>query len=188
MFPRPFLGRQNNSSQGNGITKFRVNSPNLDKIKCDFYVEYIEVVKEFRVHIFKGHTICEFNKDFSKCEKFIHSKQFGSKLVYGKIDHPDRDNIVKASTMAINACLLDYGAVDIICDANNKWYILEVNSAPSMAHSIGFLYAERIAHYYNIPIDVWWEIDKSGKVIDNRNILKKFKYVEQKHNSYKQQK
>ena len=177
-YDAPFLGRKNKSSQGNGITKFKPKSENWNKYGCDFFVEYIEVVKEFRVHIFRGQIICEFNKDFSHCKQFIHSKQFGSKLVFGKLDSPYRYDIIDASIKALHGCGLDYGAVDIIADENGKWYILEVNSAPSMAHTIGFLYAERFSQYFNYPIDVFWTIDQSGKLTDHRKTLEKFKWSE----------
>lgn len=175
-----FLGRKNNSSQGNGITKFKPRSENWNKRGSDFFVEYIEVAKEFRVHVFKGHVICEFNKDFTACKDFIHSKQFGSKLKFGPLDHPDRFGIIDASIKAIHGCGLDYGAVDIISDINDKWYILEVNSAPSMAHTIGFLYAERIAHFFNIELNKWWTINQDGTFTDNRKTLKDFTWKQKK--------
>lgn len=181
-FDAPFLGRKNKSSQGNGITKFKPKSENWNKYKCDFFVEYIEVAQEFRVHVFKGQVVCEFNKDFSECKQFIHSKQFGSKLVFGKLNHPARFDIIDASIKALHGCGLDYGAIDIISDANGKWYILEVNSAPSMAHTIGFLYVEKFCHCYGYTIEKFWTVTQEGKIIDNRKTLENFKWSEKDPN------
>ena len=175
-FDAPFLGRENKSSQGRGITKFKPKSENWNNYGCDFFVEYIKVAQEFRVHVFKGQVVCEFNKDFSNCDGFIHSKNFGSKLVFGRLNHPARFDIIDASIKALHGCGLDYGAVDIIADANGKWYVLEVNSAPSMAHSIGYLYAEKIAHFLGYKIEKFWTIKDDGKFVDNRRVLENFKY------------
>ncbi len=167
-----FLGRKNNSSQGNGITRFKPRSENWNKRGCDFFVEYIDVEKEFRVHVIKGMAVIEFNKDFSKCRDFIHSKQFGSKLHFGKLDHPQRYDILDASIKAVHACGLDYGAVDIISEKETgRWMILEVNSAPSLAHEIGYIYAEHFARLLDVKINKWWEITGTGEIIDNRKVL-----------------
>ena len=160
-----FLGRKNHSSQGNGIERFEPKSEDWDKKGSDFFVEYIEVEKEFRVHVIRGATM-EFNKDISKCTNFIHSKQYGSKLHFGALDHPDRFKIVNYSIQAVKACGLDYGAVDIIVEkGTGRWLVLEVNSAPSLANSFGYYYAQLLNHQYGLGLKFDWYINKDHQVI-----------------------
>jgi len=174
-YPKPFLGRRNKGSQGNGITKFRPNSPNWNnpKFKSDFFVEYIDIEKEFRVHVIKGLPICEFNKDFNDCPQFIHSGQFGAKLMFGAIDHPQRMDIINASVVALDRVGLDFGAVDICSErGTGKWYILEINSAPCLAHEIGYLYAENLSNLLGFKLKKWWKVTSTGQVIDYKETVK----------------
>lgn len=145
----PILGRKNKSYQGRGITFYK----DKEKINShDFFVEYIKVKKEFRIHVFQEEIIGEMNKTFND-SNIIHTSNTGAKLIFSKIDHNCREEILKKSIEAVKCIDLDFGAVDIIVDQDDNFYFLEVNSDPGMANSIAFAYGFHIANKLKIDID-----------------------------------
>jgi hypothetical protein len=145
--PAEFLGRKNKSSRGRGITKYsREQWISKEKVpQNDFYVEFLKCKSEHRIHVCLGEVVCELNKIIDPNSKnFIHTAEQGSPLKIGEIVHTEKDKMVDYAIKAVTACGLDFGAVDIFVDTNDKIYILEVNSDPGMPDGIGFLYAQRL--------------------------------------------
>lgn len=166
-YDKPFLGRKNNSSKGEGIVKYKAGSENWKKNKHDFYVEFINGVSEHRVYVWGNHIVAEANKDMSKNRHpFIKNFTNGSKLEVGYIKHPKRLNILDDCIAAVKYCGLDFGAIDIIIDDNNNYKILEVNSSPSFANIWGYLFAEHINRIFNLGINFEWTIDFKNKKIN----------------------
>ena len=148
-FKGRFLGRDNGKSKGYGIRRYNSGEAYREH---NFYVEYLEGVSEHRVHVWGSHVLIELNKRFGDHE-FIQSSRFGSRMVAGYIKHKDRLKILDKSVEAVSILGLDYGAVDILVDKNNKYYVLEVNSAPSLAGIFGQIYAEHINRIMNLGVE-----------------------------------
>ena len=154
-----FLGRKNNSSRGRGIVKYtrkewlekQSDEKAANRPVHDFYVEFLDFKSEHRVHVLNGEIVCELNKVVKEdSTNFIHTSEQGSPLEFGVIEHKNVDLIRKYSIDAISACGLDFGAVDIFIDKDDKIYILEVNSDPGMPGHIGYLYAQRLRLFYGL--------------------------------------
>ena len=101
------------------------------------YVNYIPKKQEYRYHVFEGKVI--------DVQRKARNKEIPDDKVNWKVRNHDNGFIFMregvevddvASKEAINAvaCLgLDFGAVDIIWnEKENKYYVLEVNSAPGL--------------------------------------------------------
>lgn len=161
---KPFLGRKNKSSKGKGIIKYKSNSETWKIHNNDFYVEFLNITHEFRVHVWGEHILIELNKDFSNNNGFIHNFDNGSKLVPGYLKHNRRDELLKMSIDAIKYCGLDFGAVDLAATEDGNIYCLEVNSSPSLAHTFGYIYALHMRRIFNLNIEFDWYIDRDFKI------------------------
>jgi len=166
--PMKFLGRQNRSSCGRGITLYDRTEKWPVIEKHSFFVEYLECKSEHRVHVFDGDVVCELNKNINP-GSFIHTREQGSTLSIGVINHPKREEILDYSIKAVKSLDLDFGAVDIFIDTNDKIYVLEVNSDPGMPEIIAPLYAERIRRYFNMPASDRYFINERGRFVSTEN-------------------
>lgn len=155
----PLLGRTDGLSRGEGITKYHKD---YNGAAHDFFVELIDGVSEHRVHVWNGTPIIELNKE-KGYHSYIHSSKFGARMSLGYIKNKDRMKILDMAVKSIDAMDLHYGAVDIIVDRFNKFYILEVNSAPSLAGIFGYIYARHINHAWNLGVEFDWSI-KNNKI------------------------
>lgn len=119
------------SGIGINIVNDSVDELNPD---CQLFTKYIAKREEFRVHVFNGIVIdyqmkkARIEKPDSYCKE-IRNHSHG--WVFCR-DGVNRNEIVMNEAIkAVKALQLDFGAVDVIL-ANNKAYILEVNSAPGI--------------------------------------------------------
>lgn len=95
---------------------------------CTHQVEFIEGGREFRVHI-------AFGKSIKLAEKIggdpiVRNFKRGSVFMYPQ-DFHHKKTLRKVARQAVMSIGLDFGAVDVIYK-DNKFYVLEVNSAPSL--------------------------------------------------------
>jgi hypothetical protein len=147
-FKGSFLGRDNGKSKGRGITFYNEgNSPR----QHDFFVKFIKGKSEHRVHVWGSEVLIELNKQFGT-HSFIQSSPYGAKMRAGHIAHKKRIEIIDKAVEAVNILGLHYGAVDILVDENDNYYILEVNSAPSLAGIFAYVYAEYINRKFDLGI------------------------------------
>lgn len=159
-YNKPFLGRRNKSSQGRGIIKFEDNFEKWDRYGSDFFVEFIDGNSEHRVHVWGDNILIELNKDFSEnIHSFIRNYHNGSRLIPGYIPHKDRIKILNACIDVIKYAGLTFGAVDIIIDKNDNWYILEINSSPRLSKFYALIYAHHIIKIFNLNIDLEYILD-----------------------------
>ncbi|CAM6031251.1 unnamed protein product [Sphagnum compactum] len=108
------------------------------------YTKYIYKTKEYRVHVCNGQVIDTQKKirdpDWFVTDWKVRSHQNG--FIYARNNvFPEilRDEMAIAATTALG---LNFGAVDIIEDKNEKLYVLEVNTAPGLEGKTVELYAE----------------------------------------------
>lgn len=165
-----FLGRRNFGSRGDGIVKFKPRSESYKRNKhfYDFCVEFIESVGEYRIHVWGHQIIIETEKDFTKnTHPFIRNSVYGSVARPSFIRHPKRLEILDAAISAVESVKLDFAAVDIMIGKDNRYYILECNSAPLLIGVNTYLYAEHLANKYNLNYKKWWLYNRDySEVID----------------------
>lgn len=103
----------------------------------DYYAKWIpDVVREFRVHVFNGHSIragMKVPRDGVKQHPRFRSYDGGWKLDYGNICQDHITNRVRmAAKDAVAALKYDFGAVDVGLRADGSVVVFEVNSAPGL--------------------------------------------------------
>lgn len=99
-----------------------------------FVVKAIDKVKEYRIEVFQGNAfrghikyppsqpIFNWNRDNSEWE--THG--------YRTMREAVGDSVITEAKKAVSALGYDFGAVDLITDAEGQVYVLEVNSAPAI--------------------------------------------------------
>lgn len=98
----------------------------------EYYInEFIDKKEEFRVFVAQGRVACVAKKTPANPEEIAWNVAKG-----GRFDNVRWDEwnlkAVKKSIEAFNLSGLDFGGVDVMVDADNNAYILEINSAPSL--------------------------------------------------------
>ena len=147
--PFPVVGRTTYHQGGSGFNICR----DLDDLEQDFnsdsgsshWLELINVHKEWRVHIFKGEVIGVSRKTDEGVEDRIRNKYTRNHSNGWRFIKCDvglvQDRLKEIALQAVNMLGLDFGAVDIILSdgtestsetGGRKYYVLEVNSAPSV--------------------------------------------------------
>lgn len=110
------------------------------------YVMYVKKRKEFRVHVFCGSVIDvqeKRRKNGIEVDNLIRNHENGWVFCHENIVEPS--GLREAAIRAIAACGLDFGAVDIIWnEAQNRCYVLEINTAPGLSPTTTENYARAI--------------------------------------------
>lgn len=115
----------------------------------DFYVKKENLVREYRVHSFRGQSIRAGIKvhrdDFPNPHPWVRSWDGGWRISYtdGAVRQAHRD----LAHRAVQSLGLDFGAVDIGEKADGTLMILEVNRAPGAEGGTPLKYAEAIQRY-----------------------------------------
>lgn len=93
--------------------------------------ELINKMAEYRVFVVQGRVACVARKTPGNPEAVAWNVAQG-----GRFDHVRWDDwplqAVRKSVEAFNLSGLDFGGVDVMVDADNRAYIIEINSAPSL--------------------------------------------------------
>jgi len=132
----PVVGRTTHHQSGTG---FKFISSRSELASCgtfDYYLQFIQVKNEYRVHIFKDGVLAISRKrestDYTGERNYICRNLDGgwyySLCETGQVAQDIKD----ASIAAVTALGLDFGAVDIARSEDGKLYIFEVNSAPGL--------------------------------------------------------
>lgn len=138
------------ASEGRGIEMIDCNpdgSARTDVVDAPLYTAYIPKHAEFRVHVGKAHNgsyhIIDITKkarrtDTPDAEVNWRVRNYDNGFVFARegIDMNDTliQRVLDAGNRAVQSLLLDFGAVDIVVQANTarSVYVLEVNTAPGM--------------------------------------------------------
>ena len=117
-------------------------------VDAPLYTAYIKKQEEYRYHVFSGRVV--------DIQRKARKREVADDQVNWKVRNLDggfifaREGVVaseEASEQAIKAVAslgLDFGAVDLIYNAHeNKYYVLEVNTAPGLAGTTLEGYAQR---------------------------------------------
>lgn len=136
-----WVGRMNAHIGGNDL----LHPP----ARPDFYVKKENVVREFRVHSFRGQSIrggIKIHREgFQNPHAWVRSWDGGWRISYadGALRQAQRD----LAHRGVQALGLDFGAVDIGEKADGTYFILEVNRAPGAEGGTPMKYAEAIQRY-----------------------------------------
>lgn len=154
---QPLVGRPDKHTHGRGFWKIETEAQ-LDrairgtrkKAAATHFMQYIEAEHEIRVHVFQGRSI-------RMSEKHVEGaignwKQYTT--IKPTIDKATRKKARTAAKQAVEAVGLDFGAVDILVDAHNSVFVLEVNSAPGIGGSLPKLYAETFIEWHTRKDDL----------------------------------
>lgn len=137
-----------NGHSGNGI----VIASKLDElVDAPLYTRYTKKSQEYRVHVHAGAVFFVQRKardkevPNDKVNWLVRNHHNG--FIYA---NKDVEVDVAAQKQAIMACAalgLDFGAVDIIRGSDDKFYVLEVNTAPGLAGTTLDRYVEQFSRY-----------------------------------------
>lgn len=119
-------------------------------VRAPLYTLYIPKKEEYRYHVFQGHVV--------DIQRKARKREVPDEAVNWKVRNLDggfifaREGVVASpvaseeAVKAVAALGLDFGAVDIIWnEREDKYYVLEVNTAPGLAGSTLEGYAQRFS-------------------------------------------
>lgn len=137
------------ASGGRGITLSRQGDALPD---APLYVRYIKKSHEYRVHVFNTSVIDTQIKlkrrEVPNDEVNYQIRNYHNGFIFGRADVQPCSTRDDLSVRAVNALGLDFGAVDLIYNTRrDKWYVLEVNTAPGLQGSTLSNYALVINQY-----------------------------------------
>ena len=136
----PILGRKFYHHGGKDIQVIKSKD---DFIECDYYIEFLPVQKEYRVHVFNQECISISRKVDGDENVFCRNYATGWRFKEVRIYPNEIESLAKSSVKVLG---LDFGAVDIII-SNSKAYVLEVNTAPGIIQKRAELYATKIKQF-----------------------------------------
>ena len=98
----------------------------------EYYIsELINKTEEFRVFVAQGRAVCVAKKTPANPDEVAWNVAKGGR--FDNVRWGDWNvKAVKKSIEAFKLSGLDFGGVDVMVDADNNCYILEINSAPSL--------------------------------------------------------
>lgn len=108
-----------------------------DMVDAPLYVKYVKKKEEYRVHVLDGNVI-DAQRKMRKSDVPDDSvnwkvRNVAGGFIYGREGVALRDEAKALAVKAVEALGLDFGAVDIIWNQRaDKYYVLEVNTAPGL--------------------------------------------------------
>jgi carbamoylphosphate synthase large subunit len=138
------------SHSGKGI----VVATNADEVvDAPLYTEGVVGYRdEYRVHVFGEYAIdVQMKRKKISADPNVLVRNHDNGYVYCREDIPDLEYKAREDAVrAVAALGLDFGAVDMIVmrDAPDKYYIIEVNTAPGLVGSTLLMYARQFRGYY----------------------------------------
>ena len=121
---------------GEGIEQYDAEANPIQRFPdAPLYTKYVKKTYECRIHIFKGKMIDAQIKrkvrDAEEVDTTVRNIHTG--WVYCREDFTPTQECIDLAIQAVQAVGLDFGAVDIIYNKHyNKYYLLEVNTAPGL--------------------------------------------------------
>lgn len=147
----PMLARDSSGMQGRDIVPI-VQQQDFDArgISAEFYTEYIPTKLEYRVHVVGGEIVKTSQKVLKEEEDydpFIRNYETGYRFVNPRTRHPG----IQQAVAAVNSLDLDFGAVDMVIGEDDRPYVLEVNTAPSLQEDVSLeAYGDKLAEMLGI--------------------------------------
>lgn len=136
---------------GEGIIKLACPEDMVVELHAPLYTLYKKKIEEYRVHVFRNQVIDVVKK--------LLPKELVGKVDYQIRTHTNgwifaregvtlREDAIDMAIKHIAALKLDFGAVDMIYNAyEDRFYILEVNTAPGLEGTTVSRYADAIQNH-----------------------------------------
>lgn len=130
----PIVGRRDYHSKGRGFFKVsdlrRYDQTRRFRRPPTHYTEWIDIAREFRVHVVHGKSI-KLQEKLGGEPGTIRNFQNGWRFMYPQ-DGIDRRLVRDLAKEAVAVLGLWMGAVDIALDTDGELFVLEVNTAPCL--------------------------------------------------------
>lgn len=131
------FARKDGMSGGKGIEIIPPTGRDVAVEKFDFFTIRIPHLREFRVHVWGKEILIVQVKFIEPGSKNpIHSYDNGATFSTVSVDKflskTQLESLCSLSTKAVSVLGLFFGAVDVIMNPNNEFYVLEVNTAPGI--------------------------------------------------------
>lgn len=98
----------------------------------DFFTQYVPRATEFRVWAYRRQPLVVYEKYIAFPERSADGKRkLSDALALRVVEDLEGTAAASVGAAAVQACGLDFGAVDIILGQDGELYVLEVNTAPS---------------------------------------------------------
>lgn len=144
-----------NGHSGKGIIISTINKHgeiNIPLVDAPLYVKYIPKKEEYRLHVhnkrvfFVQKKLRRLDVPDDKVNWRVRNHQNG--FIYANKDVAVAQEACNNAIAAITSLGLAFGAVDIICnEKENKYYVLEVNTAPGLSGTTLEKYIEEFKIY-----------------------------------------
>lgn len=119
---------------------------NIDELRLHwkedwYYSEFVNKVREFRVHCGHSKVIAFMEKHKPSNGSIAWNRAINGTEPFTQITQKQSDEqnllpVLQEAIKAVQILGLDMGGVDVILDSNNKAYVLEVNTAPTLNSSL----------------------------------------------------
>jgi D-alanine-D-alanine ligase-like ATP-grasp enzyme len=133
-----------NGHSGEGIV---IASKQEEIVDAPLYTKYILKKHEYRIHVFNGKVIFQQRKarkkDVADDKVNWKVRNLAGGFIYANQDVNAPDACKQLAIDAVAALELHFGAVDIIWnEKQDKYYVLEINTAPGLTGSTLDAYVE----------------------------------------------
>lgn len=157
----PILGRKFKHSKARDIVPILQNDVEFQWRTqggaCDYFVQYIPRRREYRVWAYRRRPIACYEKVMRYPDRYRVGQTAGIGWNWGhgfafEYYHDAPDSLKALGAQAVDALDLDFGAVDIIHGMDDRFYVLEANTAPgvqSVRQGVSAL-AEKIARWVRL--------------------------------------
>ena len=143
----PALARKIKHSQGSDIMLCLQKQDVRRAIRRGrrYFVKYIPTAREYRAHVFRGEIFRINQKLLQDKEAWVpHIRNVTNGYIFAQpralMGKTAEDMVIKA----VSSLGLDFGGVDLVIGDDEKPYILEVNTGPSLVEVGVEAYAEKI--------------------------------------------
>jgi predicted ATP-grasp superfamily ATP-dependent carboligase len=133
----PCVGRTSTHTQGQGFWFCWMKDQMKDAITegADYFIDYIPVKQEYRVHVLAGRTVFVQKKYSTNRIGTAFRTIQGFRDGWHKVALPPNaaSNAVRDHAERACECLgIEMGGVDVILGINDQVYVLEVNTGPAL--------------------------------------------------------
>jgi RimK-like ATP-grasp domain len=135
----PIFGRKFHHTRGTDIFVYGVRPLLKGDHLSDYYTQLVSKANEFRVWVFRDKTLASYEKTLdypAKNGRRGRNKEvwnWANGYAYHFVQPNDAEpRMKKLAVRAVDALGLDFGAVDIMLDKDDHYYVLEVNTAPGV--------------------------------------------------------
>lgn len=146
----PVIARPKTHAKGKNfvILKDRISFTQFYNENQDwYYSEFIDKVAEFRLHAAHGRILNYLEKPNPNNGNIAWNRALNGEAFENVKWSDYNGDVCYTAIQAINALGLDFGGVDVMVDAKGKVYVLEVNTAATLASSEYSM--ERYAMYFD---------------------------------------